>query len=141
MQVKDALDKGAHLLLKGGCTDGPGSFYEPVVLGNVNHEMLLTKDESFGPIVGLQSVVSDDEALALMQDNIPIWLNSQRVYRECGPGRTTFEAINVVRLLNCSDRVSPQLPGQAWSFRHRFDLLRCRHRNFLRPKAWYLRRP
>ena len=68
MQVKDALDKGAHLLLKGGCTDGPGSFYEPVVLGNVNHEMLLMKDESFGPIVGLQSVVSDDEALALMQD-------------------------------------------------------------------------
>jgi len=39
------------------------------VLTNVNHEMRVMTEESFGPVVGIQKVASDEEALALMNDS------------------------------------------------------------------------
>ena len=46
----------------------PGNWFEPTVLTDVDHTMAVMRDESFGPIIGIQKVRDDDEALALMND-------------------------------------------------------------------------
>ena len=67
-QVADALAKGATLLCGGKRLPGPGNGYEPTVFSDVNHSMELMREESFGPIIGIQKVGSDEEAVQLMND-------------------------------------------------------------------------
>ncbi|EKD71073.1 MAG: hypothetical protein ACD_46C00279G0005, partial [uncultured bacterium] len=55
-QVQDALNKGARLLLGGRRMKEPGAFFEPTIFTHVNHSMKLMRDESFGPIIGIQKV-------------------------------------------------------------------------------------
>jgi acyl-CoA reductase-like NAD-dependent aldehyde dehydrogenase len=70
-QVKDAVRKGAKVLAGGHATsiDGRGRFFEPTLLVDVTHEMDVMKTETFGPILPLIPVRSDEEALALMNDS------------------------------------------------------------------------
>lgn len=67
--VDDALKKGARLLYGGKRPDDPqlrqGYFYEPTVLTNVNKDMLVMHEESFGPIVGIDTFDGLDEAVRL----------------------------------------------------------------------------
>ncbi|MBX3578891.1 MAG: aldehyde dehydrogenase family protein [Rhizobiaceae bacterium] len=70
-QKAEALRKGAtaHMNTKDG-RDKEGSPYLPVeVLTNVNHQMSVMREESFGPIVGIMKVRDDDEAVSLMNDS------------------------------------------------------------------------
>jgi acyl-CoA reductase-like NAD-dependent aldehyde dehydrogenase len=67
-QVRQALKKGAKALLK--LKDKPGTPYlPPEVLVSVDHGMTVMTEETFGPVVGIQPVKSDEEALALMNDS------------------------------------------------------------------------
>jgi acyl-CoA reductase-like NAD-dependent aldehyde dehydrogenase len=71
-QIGDALAKGARRLVSPGAfpEDRRGSPYlAPEVLTNVNHEMAIMKDETFGPAVGVMPVASDEEAIRLMNDS------------------------------------------------------------------------
>ena len=69
-QVDDALAKGAKLVLGGDRAAVPTDrFYPPTVLTDVTHDMAVMKEESFGPVIGIQRVRSDDEAVALMNDS------------------------------------------------------------------------
>jgi len=70
--IADAVRKGARCLI------GPGDFEEPhempqlvlpQVLVDVDHDMLLMAEETFGPVVGIQRVASDTEAVGLMNDS------------------------------------------------------------------------
>jgi acyl-CoA reductase-like NAD-dependent aldehyde dehydrogenase len=64
--VKDALAKGAKQLTGNGITTdskGKGRFYSPTLLVDCNDSMNIMNEESFGPIVGIQRVSSDDEAI------------------------------------------------------------------------------
>lgn len=67
--VDDALAKGARLLYGGKRPDRPelkdGFFYEPAVLTNVTKDMLVMHEESFGPVVGIDTFKGLDEAVAL----------------------------------------------------------------------------
>ena len=67
-QVADAIAKGATLMTGGKRIEGDGYFFEPSVLTNVDHSMLIMREESFGPIIGIMKVSNDDEALQLMND-------------------------------------------------------------------------
>jgi acyl-CoA reductase-like NAD-dependent aldehyde dehydrogenase len=70
-QKAEALRKGAtaHIGMKAD-GDGPGSPYlAPEVLTNVDHQMSVMREESFGPIVGIMKVRNDEEAIALMNDS------------------------------------------------------------------------
>ncbi len=50
--------------------DRPGSPYlTPQVLVDVNHQMAVMREESFGPVVGIMKVADDDEAATLMNDS------------------------------------------------------------------------
>ena len=139
-QVNDAINKGATLLAGGKSANGKGYYFEPSVLVNVNHDMKLMKEESFGPIVGIQKVSSDDEAIDLMLDT-PYGLTAA-VYS------SNYErAENVMRRMNtgtvywnCCDRVSANLP---WSGRGNSGLGSTLSyqgiRAFVQPKAYHLR--
>lgn len=71
-QVAAAVAAGATSLVDpaGFPRDEPGTAYvAPRVLVGVDHTMAVMTDETFGPVVGIMSVASDDEAVALMNDS------------------------------------------------------------------------
>lgn len=71
-QIREAIVQGAvaHIAAQDYSLDQTGSPYlAPQVLTNVDHEMRVMTEESFGPVVGIQKVASDEEALQLMNDS------------------------------------------------------------------------
>jgi acyl-CoA reductase-like NAD-dependent aldehyde dehydrogenase len=70
-QTLEALRKGARAHLDWRDTrDEEGSAYlAPEVLTNVNHQMAVMREESFGPVVGIMKVADDNEAITLMNDS------------------------------------------------------------------------
>jgi acyl-CoA reductase-like NAD-dependent aldehyde dehydrogenase len=69
--VADAVDKGASVVLGGARASGRPTdlYYEPTVLADVSLDTLINREETFGPIVPLIRVSSDDEALAAANDS------------------------------------------------------------------------
>jgi acyl-CoA reductase-like NAD-dependent aldehyde dehydrogenase len=67
-QVDDALASGARALTGGKRVAGPGDYYEPTVLVDVDHSMKVMRDETFGPVVGVMKVRDEEEALRLAND-------------------------------------------------------------------------
>jgi acyl-CoA reductase-like NAD-dependent aldehyde dehydrogenase len=67
--VADAVAKGARVLVGGTKPEGPGLFYPPTVLADVNHTMAVMRDETFGPVLPVMVVDSLDEAIRLANDS------------------------------------------------------------------------
>jgi acyl-CoA reductase-like NAD-dependent aldehyde dehydrogenase len=67
--VRDAVEKGAKIEVGGNRREGPGIFFEPTVLTNVNHEMKIMTEETFGPTLPIMRVQSEDEAIHLANDS------------------------------------------------------------------------
>ncbi|WP_066582393.1 succinic semialdehyde dehydrogenase [Cellulomonas timonensis] len=82
--VEDALTHGARVLAGGvHRTDIGPLFYEPTILADVAPQARVFRDETFGPVVSLYRVASDDEAVAAMNDsefglNASVWTRSTR---------------------------------------------------------------
>ena len=73
-QINEALDSEAEILYDGRKNDQPG----PVIIGNVNHEMEIVQEETFGPVIPIMKFKDTDEAVALANDsdyglNSSIW--------------------------------------------------------------------
>jgi acyl-CoA reductase-like NAD-dependent aldehyde dehydrogenase len=68
-QVNDALASGARALTGGKKVDGPGDYFEPTVLVDVDHSMKVMRDETFGPVVCVMKVRDSEEALRLANDS------------------------------------------------------------------------
>ncbi len=141
-QVKDALDQGAKLECGGHAVKGKGWYFEPTVFSGVNHKMKLMRDESFGPIIGIQKVSNDAEALSLMNDTdygltagiyTPDRARAEKFMAELNAGSVYW---------NCCDRVSPSLP---WTGRKHSGmgstLSHLGIQAFVQPKGWHLREP
>jgi acyl-CoA reductase-like NAD-dependent aldehyde dehydrogenase len=69
-QVKDAVAKGATVLTGGQRAGGPGQFYPPTVLVNVDHTMRCMTEETFGPLLPIMKVADADEAMRLANDSV-----------------------------------------------------------------------
>jgi acyl-CoA reductase-like NAD-dependent aldehyde dehydrogenase len=67
--VADAVAKGARVLLGGARSPGPGFFYPPTVLADVDHTMLVMREETFGPVLPVMAVDSLEQAIRLANDN------------------------------------------------------------------------
>src|SRR6187431_1288660 len=112
--VADALNKGATILTGGKKIKGKGYFFEPTVLANVDHTMAVMKNESFGPVIGIMKVKSDEEAIQLMQDS-EYGLTAAVYSTSKGKAENILRQINAgTGYWNCCDRVSAALP---WSGR------------------------
>ena len=71
-QIRSAVRAGAtaHIDSKSFALDKAGTPYmAPQVLTNVNHQMSVMMEESFGPVVGIMKVSDDAEAIQLMNDS------------------------------------------------------------------------
>ncbi|MEO7297218.1 MAG: aldehyde dehydrogenase family protein [Verrucomicrobiota bacterium] len=139
-QVEDALAKGATVLCGGKSLSRRGYFFEPTVAVNVNHSMELMREETFGPVIGLQKVQGDEEAIALMNDTeygltAGVFTGSRaradHILKNINAGSAYW---------NCCDRVSPRLP---WSGRGHSGMgVTLSHHGilaFTQPKAWHLK--
>ena len=63
--VADALSKGAKLVTGGKQSIEGKNFYEPTILANVNSQMLITHEETFGPVAPIIPFESDEEVIQL----------------------------------------------------------------------------
>ncbi len=139
-QVKDAVEKGATIVTGGQQINERGYFFQPTVLTNVNHTMSVMKDESFGPVIGIMKVKSDEEAIELMQDT-EYGLTAAVYSSDKSRAENILRQINTgTGYWNCCDRISPALP---WSGRKHSGfgatLSYTGLRAFTKPKAWHLR--
>lgn len=71
--IKDALDKGAKDATPANESfdnlPAKGNFVRPTLLVGVSHDMTVMTEETFGPVIAVQKVSSDDEAVKLMNDS------------------------------------------------------------------------
>jgi len=141
-QVADAKAKGATLRTGGERLPGPGNWYAPTVFTHVNHTMELMREESFGPIIGIQKVRNDDEAVRLMNDT-RYGLTAGVYTKDEAKARELLGRVNAGSVYwNCCDRVSPRLPWSGYGDSGiGLTLSTAGIQTFTRPKAWHLRSP
>ena len=70
-QIAEAKEKGAKVLVDGGPAkvDGHGRFFTPTLIADADNKLSLMQEESFGPVLGVRAVDSDEEAVAMMNDS------------------------------------------------------------------------
>lgn len=141
-QVRDALKQGAKILMGGKRSGQKGYFFEPTILTNVDHTMQVMREESFGPVIGIMKVTSDDEAVALMKDT-EYGLTASVYSADQSRAEKILEKVDTgTGYWNCCDRVSAAVP---WSGRKHSGigatLSHMGLRAFVKPKAYHLRRP
>lgn len=139
-QIRDAIQKSGKILVGGKRIHGTGYYFEPTVITNANHQMNVMREESFGPIIGIMKVKSDDEASELMRDTeygltAAVYSSSQ------SRAENILGQINSgTGYWNCCDRVSAALP---WSGRNHSGfgatLSHAGLRAFTKTKAYHMR--
>lgn len=139
-QVEDARTKGGKILSGGSSLPGKGYFFEPTVVVDANHGMKLMTEESFGPVIGIQKVKDDNEAVELMKDT-PYGLTAAVYSKSLDRAEKVMKQMDTGTVYwNCCDRVSAALP---WSGRKNSGLgaTLSYHgiRAFVQPKAYHLR--
>jgi acyl-CoA reductase-like NAD-dependent aldehyde dehydrogenase len=67
--MRDAVEKGAKVLTGGHAVTGPGRFYEPTVLVDVDHTMKCMREETFGPTLPIMKISSPEEGVSLANDS------------------------------------------------------------------------
>ncbi|MFS2116634.1 aldehyde dehydrogenase family protein [Herbaspirillum frisingense] len=72
VHLQDALEQGARLVAGGTAPDGEqfaqGFFFQPTIVADCTHAMLVMREETFGPLVGVAPFDTLDEAIALAND-------------------------------------------------------------------------
>ncbi|HLK40890.1 MAG TPA: aldehyde dehydrogenase family protein [Polyangiaceae bacterium] len=140
--VRDASSRGARVLTGGKATTagGRGRFFEPTLVADGSQDMDLFRRESFGPILPVAPVASDEEALARMNDSrlgltASVWTSDRAraswfaASLECG---TVF--------MNRCDYLDPALPWSGWKDSGRgVSLSAVGFEGLTRPKAVHFR--
>ena len=83
--VADAVQKGARVLAGGQEVQGPGRFFQPTVLVDVDHTMKIMNEETFGPTLPIMKVADADEAVRLANDS-PYGLGASVFSRDTARG-------------------------------------------------------
>ena len=63
--VRDAVSKGAKVLVGGKRVEGGGHFYVPTVLTDIKADMLVLREETFGPVAPLMKFETEEEVIRL----------------------------------------------------------------------------
>ena len=69
-QYRDAVNKGATVLVPGGRIDRPGAFFQPAVITDITPEMRVYSEEAFGPLAMIYRVPDADAAVELTNSSI-----------------------------------------------------------------------
>jgi len=109
-QLKDATNKGAKIIHHPGPLPDGEKFLLPAILTNVDHDMEIMMEETFGPIIGIMAVKSDEEAIRHMNDSpygltASVWTNDAEKAVEIGNRIETGTFF-----MNSCDYLDPYLP-------------------------------
>ncbi len=143
-QIMEAVHMGATPLIDSEhfpMDDGTGTYLMPQILVDVNHDMRVMREESFGPVVGIMKVSSDEEAISLMNDSefgltCSLWTNdatrAARIGRQLETG-TVF--------MNRADYLDPGLCWTGCKNTGRGGALSViGFQNLTRPKSYHLKK-
>ena len=141
-QIREAIQSGASELVDPAefARDEPGTSYmAPQVLINVNHTMRVMTEETFGPVVGVMKVGSDEEAVSLVNDSLygltaSIWTADEAAAVALG---ARFEVGTV--FMNRCDYLDPELAWTGVKASGRgVTLSRLGYDHLTRPKSFHL---
>lgn len=114
--IEDGVAKGAKVICGGNVPEGygKGNFFEPTILRDVNHDMLVMSEETFGPLVGVMPYADIDEAIKLANDTVYglasiVYTGSLRIAEKCA---REIEAGNVA--INNPDAGVINAPYGGW---------------------------
>lgn len=117
-QIEDALAKGAvdatpeNASFKTASPDG--NYVAPRLLTNCTHEMVVMKEETFGPVIPVAKVAHDDEAVKLMNDT-DYGLTASVWTKDIPRGRELLEQLEAGTVfLNRCDYPNPDLSWTGW---------------------------
>ncbi|RCI06678.1 hypothetical protein CU098_012963 [Rhizopus stolonifer] len=143
-QIQDAIDKGAKPLLDTKTLfpldQKDNAYVSPQILVNVDHSMLVMNEETFGPVLGIMKVSSDEEAIKLINDSrygltASIWTSSEEKALEIGDQIETG-----TWFMNRCDYIDPAL---AWVGAKEsglgFSMSKQGFSQFTRPKSYHLK--
>ncbi len=142
-QIADAVRQGARPLIEasGFDRDEPGTPYmAPQVLIDVNHQMGVMREESFGPVVGIMKVADDGEAITLMNDS-PFGLTASIWTADLDAAERIGGAVETGTVfMNRCDYLDPALAWTGVKETGRgATLSRVGYETLTRPKSFHLR--
>lgn len=142
-QIADAVRDGAKALIdpsKFAANKEDTPYLAPQVLVNVDHSMRVMSEESFGPVVGIMKVTSDEEAIALMNDSefgltASIWTADEDAALSIGDRLQTGTVF-----MNRADYLDPALAWTGVKNSGRgCTLSKLGYESLTRPKSFHLR--
>ncbi len=143
VQTEEAISAGARPLVDGGRFPAAASgspYIAPQVLTDVSHDMRIMREETFGPVVGIMPVGSDDEAIALMNDSAygltaSVWTQDVSAAKSIGDRVETG-----TWFMNRCDYLDPALAWTGVKNSGRgCTLSRVGYEQLTRPKSFHLR--
>ena len=142
-QIDEAISQGAtaHIEADSSDLDQPGSAYlSPQILTDVDHSMRVMSEESFGPIVGIMKVQSDEQAIALMNDS-EYGLTASIFTRDFDHGIALGQQLDTgTFFINRCDYLDPEL---AWTgvknSGHGCTLSVLGYESITRPKSFHIK--
>lgn len=108
-QVRDAVSKGAELILGGHRLDRPGFFYAPTILSGVTEEMEITHEETFGPVAPLYAFETEEEVLEKANRSV-YGLAAYFYTRDLGRAVRMYEGLDF-GIIGCNDPVPTTVEG------------------------------
>ncbi|RME27736.1 MAG: aldehyde dehydrogenase family protein [Deltaproteobacteria bacterium] len=142
-QVDAAIAAGARGLVDPArfpAATPQGVYLAPQVLVDVTHDMEVMREETFGPVVGIMPVSSDEEAIRLMNDSdygltASIWTADEAAVLAMGPRLETGTVF-----MNRADYLDPELAWTGVKLSGRGQTLsRLGYEQLTRPKSYHLR--
>ncbi|WP_282119891.1 aldehyde dehydrogenase family protein [Ruegeria atlantica] len=140
-QIAEAVAAGAVAHIDTFPEDDGGAYLTPQILTNVTHDMRVMQDESFGPVVGIMKVSSDDEAIALMNDS-EFGLTASLWTRDVDRAERVGDAIETGTVfMNRADYLDPGLCWTGCKNTGRGGGLSViGYHNLTRPKSYHLKK-
>jgi acyl-CoA reductase-like NAD-dependent aldehyde dehydrogenase len=142
-QLAEAIDRGATPLIDASLfpRDDGGAYLAPQILADVTHHMRIMREETFGPVVGIMKVGSDDEAVRLMNDSdfgltASLWTTDTARAAALGARLQTGTVF-----MNRADYVDPGLCWTGCKATGRGGALSAiGYHNLTRPKSYHLKK-
>lgn len=142
-QVTQAVNKGASHLVEPAhfqADERDTPYLAPQVLVNVDHDMRVMREESFGPVVSIMRVESENEAIALMNDSDYGLTASVWTQDETAAIRIGAQVATGTFYMNACDYLDPSLTWTGIKKSGRgYTLSPLGYDQFTRPKSFYLK--
>ncbi|MGR3762173.1 aldehyde dehydrogenase family protein [Roseobacteraceae bacterium NS-SX3] len=140
-QIAEAVAAGAVAHIETFAEDDGDAYLTPQILTNVTHDMRVMREESFGPVVGIMKVSSDEDAIQLMNDS-NFGLTASLWTKDVGRAQAVGDRIETGTVfMNRADYLDPGLCWTGCKDTGRGGGLSViGYHNLTRPKSYHLKK-